>query len=307
MNSEERELLKEKVLKRHELYKINNNRFLRLVKDPIRTLFFYVLAIIARIHPYKVRVKTLWGDKMTYFLPEGQAILYYGFFEANLTIFLLNFLKKGDCFLDVGAHVGYYTVLCSRLVEDSGRVYSFEPTPRTFSSLKINTKESGNVIINNLAVLNEEKEINFIDYGPKFSAFNGFRKRTSDDTKFLRKNAIEIKVKTTVLDDYCKKHNITPTFIKIDAEGAEHLILEGMGYIMKELKPVISIEVAGEDEWKDNCRKSIDILLTNNYIAYECDVNGKLSLHKAKDKYVYDNLIFIHKDNAIGLAELVEK
>ena len=302
MNNEERSKLKSKILKRYELYAIGSSRWQRLLKDPIRTFIFYILAAVARIQPYRIKAKTLWGDNMTYFLPEGQAILYYGFFEANLTIFLINFLKKGDCFVDIGAHVGYYSVLSSDLVEESGSVHSFEPTPRTFNSLKLNTENKKNVKINNFAVLNEEKEISFIDYGPKFSAFNGFKDRTSDDTEFLRNDGVEIKVNTIIIDDYCKKNDIKPTFIKIDAEGAEHLILKGMDYVMNVLQPVISIEVAGGDEWKDNCHDSIDILVANNYIAYECDLDGKLSHHQTKENYLYDNLIFIHKDK-VGAFE----
>lgn len=138
MTKQERKALKLKILKRYELYKLNHSRFKRLLKDPLRMFVFYIFAFFARIMPYKIRAKTLWGDTMTYYLPEGQAILCYGFFEANLTIFLINFLKEGDCFIDVGAHVGYYTVLASKLVGDGGNVHSFEPTPRTFNSLKEN-------------------------------------------------------------------------------------------------------------------------------------------------------------------------
>lgn len=296
MTKQEKETLKLKILKRHELYKLNHSRFKRLLKDPLRTFVFYIFALLARVIPYKIRAKTLWGDIMTYYLPEGQAIFYYGFFEANLTNFLINFLKEGDRFMDVGAHVGYYTVLASRLVGDSGNVHSFEPTPRTFDSLKENAVGKKNVFVNNFAAFNEEKEIVFIDYGPKFSAFNGFKDRTSDDTDFLRNDGKVIKVKTIILDNYCRNKKIVPTFIKIDAEGAESLILDGMKHIMKDLRPIISIEVAGEDEWKDNCRKSIEILTGAGYSIYECTLEGKLQKHIQQEKYLYDNLIFIPKE-----------
>ncbi len=306
MNSVDREKLKAKILKRNELYALNYSRLKRLLKNPARTLLFYIIATIARIKPFRIKAKTLWGDKMTYFLPEGQAILYYGFFEANLTNFLINFLKKGDSFIDIGAHVGYYSVLAANLVEETGAVNCFEPTPRTFDSLKYNVSSKKNVTINNCAVLNEEKEISFIDYGPKFSAFNGFKNRTSDDTKFLRNDGVEIKVKAIVLDDYCRAKNLRPTFIKIDAEGAEHLILLGMNYVMDELKPLISIEVAGEDEWQENCQKSIQILIDHKYIAYQCDLNGMLSKHVLQEKYFLDNLIFIHQDRISECLSLLK-
>lgn len=296
MNNKERGKLKIKILKRHELYVLQYSRLKRLLKDPIRTFFFYIMALIARIKPYKIKAKTLWGDTMTYYLPEGQAILYYGFFEANLTNFFINFLHDGDCFMDVGTHVGYYSVLASRLVGERGTVHGFEPTPRTFASLKKNTKNLKNVFINNYAAFNEEKEIEFIDYGPKNSAFNSFKRRTSEDTKFLRNDDEAIKVKTIILDNYCREKKVNPTFIKIDAEGAENFILEGMKYIMSDLRPLISIEVAGEDEWQENCQKSIKILCANNYSPYECTLDGKLKKHIQQEKYLYDNLVFIPKE-----------
>ncbi len=305
MSPQAREELKKKILKNNELYVLQYSRLKRLLKDPIRTFIFYIMAIIARIHPYKIKAKTLWGDPMTYYLPEGQAIYYYGFFEANLTNFLINFLKEGDCFIDIGAHVGYYSVLTSRLVGESGSVHSFEPTPRTFESLKENTAHAENVSINNRAMLNEEKEIEFIDYGPKNSAFNGFKRRISEEMDFLKKDDNAIKVKAIVFDNYCREKNLKPTFVKIDAEGAESLILEGMKYVMTELRPLISIEVAGDDEWKNNCQKSIEILATNNFVAYECTLAGGLKKHASQEKYHYDNLIFIPKEKEEKMLNLM--
>ena len=49
-----------------------------------------------------------------------------------------NFLQEGGSFFDVGAHVGYYSMLASELVGKSGHIYSFKPTPRTFETLKEN-------------------------------------------------------------------------------------------------------------------------------------------------------------------------
>jgi FkbM family methyltransferase len=304
MNNEKREKLKSKILKKHKLYVLQYSRLRRLLKDPLRTFFFYILAAVARIKPFKVRAKTLWGDTMTYYIPEGQAILYYGFFEANLTNFFINYLQPGDCFLDVGTHVGYYSVLASRLIGENGSVHGFEPTPRTFASLQENTKKLKNIFINNYAVFNEEKGIEFIDYGPKNSAFNGFKRRTSEDTKFLKNNDKVIKVKTIVLDNYCREKKVNPTFIKIDAEGAENFILEGMKYIMSELRPLISIEVAGEDEWQENCQKSINLLQANNYSPYECTLDGKLKKHTPQEKYLYDNLIFIPREKEKQIIKL---
>lgn len=305
MNNQERKNLKNKILKRHKLFELGKSKIARLLKDPFRTFVFYLIAIIARIKPFRVTAKTLWGDKMSYYLPEGQAIFYYGFFEANLSNFFINFIKEGDVFFDVGAHVGFYSALASSLVGSSGEVHSFEPTPRTFESLRRNTCKKNNVKINNFAVYNNSMGISFFDFGPKFSAFNSFKNREDKSIKYITKNKKEIKVKTIVLDEYCLEGNLKPSLIKIDAEGAEYLILDGMSMILKNIRPVITIEVAGEDEWRYNCSKSIEILLSNYYSIFEIDLFGNLKNHKVKDSYLYDNLVFIPTEKLSDFKSLI--
>ncbi len=305
MDTQKREDLKLKIIKRNELYKLQYSRFKRILKDPFRTIPYFVMQTIAYRHPFKVNYTTLWGDKMSFYLPEGNAIYYYGFFEANLTNFLLNFVKEGDVIFDVGAHVGYYSILSSALVGDSGHVHSFEPTPRTFNTLKKNSEIRSNITVNNNAVLDHETEIEFIDYGPKYSAFNSFKKRTSDEMSFLTQPE-KVKAKTVSLDNYCAIKNVWPNFIKIDAEGAEYLILQAMTNLLENKKPIVTIEVAGDDEWKENCSKSINILESYGYLPFEIDLYGNLKPHTQKETYSYDNLLFAHPDNMDRLKLLLK-
>ncbi|OGG85492.1 hypothetical protein A2392_03330 [Candidatus Kaiserbacteria bacterium RIFOXYB1_FULL_46_14] len=303
MNDKERAELKAKIIKRYGLFKLQHSRLKRLLKDPFRTLPAYILQAIAYHHPFKIKKKTLWGVPMTYYLPEGYAIYYYGFFEANLTNFFINFLKKGDVFFDIGAHVGYYTMLARELVGETGSVHSFEPTPRTFSSLLENIKDFKNVTANNAAVFNEETEIEFVDYGPKYSAFNSYKKRNGEDMEFLGEPEVVL-AKTISLDNYCREGSIRPTLVKIDAEGAEYMILQAMTDIIANVRPIITIEVAGDEEWKDNCVKSIKLLQSNGYECFESTLEGQLKTHRPQATYTYENLIFVHKDKLSHIQSL---
>lgn len=305
MKTNIKEYTKKRVLERYELYKLQHSRLQRALKDPFRTIPYYILTTIAYKHPFKVNYRTFWGDKMRFYLPEGNAIYYYGFFEANLTNFFINILDKGDTFFDVGAHVGYYTMLASSLVEESGQVHSFEPTLRTFNTLKENASTKSNITVNNNAVLDHETEIEFVDYGPKYSAFNSFKKRTGEQMAFLSEPE-KLKVKTVSLDKYCYEKNIFPTLIKIDAEGAEHLILKAMTKLLSEKRPLVTIEVAGEEEWKDNCKDSIELLISYGYKAYEITLEGFVQPHTQQDTYLYDNLIFAHPENMIKIKPFIK-
>ena len=105
------------IVKREKLRPLG--RLTRLFLDPIRTLPYYTLATLSHIKPYKISFKTLWRDMMTGYLPESNTFYYYGYCEANLTSFLLRFLKEGTTFIDVGAissaTLRFYRVLSSTL------------------------------------------------------------------------------------------------------------------------------------------------------------------------------------------------
>ncbi len=303
MNNVQSEKLIIKALKSDSLHKIS--RFFRIIKKPEIFLPYTFYWIFAKIFfPIKVNYKTLWGDKMRFYIPEGNEIYSYGFFEVYLFNFFLNFVREGDIIVDIGAHVGIYTKLASRLVLDSGKVYSFEPTTRTFNSLRENTKHEKNIIINNFALLNEEREISFEDYGPAFSVFNTFEKRKSVDYLPEPKT---YKVRAIRLDDYFNKNKIDRCeFIKIDAEGAESLILKGMDYILENIKPVVSIEVGGGEEWEKNNQDSIKYLIDKNYLPYKLDELGYLHKHEIQEIYLYDNIIFIHRDKLDTVRDLIK-
>jgi FkbM family methyltransferase len=64
-------------------------------------------------------------------------------YEPYITNYLLKYLKNGDVFLDIGANVGYYTLLASKLVGKEGKVIAFEPEEENFSSLFYNVAQNG--------------------------------------------------------------------------------------------------------------------------------------------------------------------
>lgn len=297
MDKVQREKIIQKIIKMEKLRHLG--RANRLLRAPVRTFFYYILAALGHIKPYKISFKTLWGTKMTSYLPEGNTFYYYGYCEANLTNFLLRFIKEGDVVLDVGAHVGFYSMLTSSLVETKGRVYSFEPTPWTYKLLKENTEKLSNVTLNNKAVSDKKEIISFKDYGPGYGAYNTAHKEGS----ILKKKAETINIETVVLDEYCKGGNIAPDLIKLDAEGYEYAILQGMVNILEVNRPVVTLEVAGGEEWSGNCKKSIEFLVSKKYKPYEMGLDGFISPHTIKDnyEYEYDNLLFVPEEKNITL------
>lgn len=207
----------------------------------------------------------------------------------------MKYLKPGMTFFDIGAHFGYYTLLASFIVGNEGKVHAFEPTSTTFNILKTNVSNKTNVILNNCAVFSEQKTVLITDYSVRYSAYNSIMDNgiiSQDDILKLRpqKNVIE----AISIDDYVKKNNIKPDFIKIDAEGAEYEILKGMEKTINEFHPIISIEVADMNIKDVTASKDIINFLVNKcYQPYEFK-EGKILPHIVKSEpYKYDNILLL--------------
>src|SRR4051812_21163462 len=73
------------------------------------------------------------GDKINVVVPDNVSTGLYlnGCFEPDDTKGLIECLNEGDTFIDIGAHIGYYSIIASGLVAEKGRVICFEPTPST--------------------------------------------------------------------------------------------------------------------------------------------------------------------------------
>jgi len=273
------------------------NRIKKLLKNPRKILKAKFLEIIANkfCKALKIKGKTFWGEEISLVIPDrvSLSILRYGFFEEGLTKMILKYLKPGMVFIDIGAHIGYYSMLSSFIVGEKGMVYSFEPTPKTYQILKQNIKRK-NIIINNYAVFSKETTIKFNDYGSKYSAFNSFKEARLDKLILKNLTPVNINVKTITLDKYIEIQKIQPDFVKIDVENAELEVLKGAKKTIEKFHPIISIEVG---DFGLNDRHSLEcVSLLNNYgyQAYEYKDN-KIIKHNIKDKYEYDNILFLYQ------------
>jgi FkbM family methyltransferase len=282
------------ILEREQLRPLT--RTARLLQKPLRTLPYYLLAGMSHLKPFAVSFKTLWGTNMTSYLPEGNTFFYYGYCEANLTNFFLRYLREDMIVLDIGAHVGIYTMLASELVGDTGQVHSFEPTPSTFTILAKNTSALGNVTITNAAVSSSKRTLTFSDYGAGYSAYNS---ASSAGGQGIHRQPRVISVASTTIDDYCNSVMIHPSLIKIDAEGFESEVLFGGTKIFDVTtnnRPLVTIEVAGEAEWAKNRHDSFSFLTSHDYVPYTLLPDGTITPHSIQESYRYDNLLFVPRE-----------
>lgn len=274
----------------------------RVLSQPVKMLILKLLRNIAHVlnKNIKVRAELFWNEIMIVIIPETVSLhlFRYGYFEEGLTRMIIELLKPGMIFFDIGAHFGYYTLLSSRIVGAMGQVHSFEPTPSSFEILKLNTECKQNVTLNNIAVLSTSKKLELNDYGLEYCAFNSFwEARFDKNNKGKKIIPKKVKTKAKSIDNYVKEKDIQPKFIKIDAENSEWEILQGANYVLNNIRPIISIEV-GDLDVKNvpTSRDIIQFLLTQGYDIYQYStMDQPLVKHMVKESYNYDNLLFMPK------------
>jgi FkbM family methyltransferase len=88
----------------------------------------------------EVKATTIFGDVLRVDASDivGRYIYHFGIWEPNLTEWLRRTLQRGDVFVDVGANIGYFSILASRLVGPSGSVVAIEPLPEIHRNLQAN-------------------------------------------------------------------------------------------------------------------------------------------------------------------------
>lgn len=149
-------------------------------------------------------------------------------FEAKI---MEKFVKKGMCVLDIGANLGYYSLIFANLVGKNGKVYAFEPEPSNYRLLVKNIKANNykNIISFQKAVSDSSGRIKLY-----ISEEHKGDHRTYDPGD--GRHAINIQAIT--IDNFCG-NKIKPDLVKIDTQGTEFSIIKGMEKTIKRNSEII--------------------------------------------------------------------
>lgn len=214
----------------------------------------------------KTEFAEIQGSKM--FLDPGDSLnlSINGVYGELDTKIVREQIKEGDIVIDVGANIGYYTLIFAQLVGKSGKVFAFEPEPKNFEILK------KNIEINNYDnVIVEQKIVSEKCGKMKLYVSNsdivGHRIQQMGNLE----NFVE--VESVTLDDYMKKLNLDEkvNFIKIDVEGAEPNVLEGSKEILEKnnhLKIFTEFNRAVVKNYGTDPKKMIDLLYEKGFEIY---------------------------------------
>ncbi len=161
------------------------------------------------------------------------------YYEPELA-YLEEVLSPGKVFFDVGANIGIYTLVASRIVGETGRVVAFEPSIQSFPGLQRNVAlNSLTNVIAFRAALSDKRGTARLCHAPD-PVGNSV---CGDPVWGAEAEEITVETLDRMIEQACVQH---VDVIKIDTEGAEELVLRGAKKILAEMRPVVIFEVNPE-------------------------------------------------------------
>jgi FkbM family methyltransferase len=163
----------------------------------------------------------------------GQTIISTKNYEPHVTKAIVKHLKPGDVFLDIGANIGYFTLLAASIVKDAGKVISFEPNPHNLQLIYSDIVENqfDNITIYPFAASNSRQILSLTTGGSNGVVF---------EASLLQAENCYL-VPSMVVDELLQ-HEKQINVIKMDIEGHEPSAISGMDLLIKKHKPIIFTE-----------------------------------------------------------------
>lgn len=159
-----------------------------------------------------------------------------GTYEPEKQTVFQSLVTEGNVVFDIGAHVGFYTLLASALVGPTGKVFAFEPLPRNIIYIKkhLYLNKVTNAAVVEIAVSDKD-------------GTSSFRERADSSMGHFSEDG-ELQVKTVRLDKLIETEKMpVPDYIKIDVEGAEIKVLAGAKNTLKKFSPTLFLATHGSD------------------------------------------------------------
>jgi FkbM family methyltransferase len=160
--------------------------------------------------------------------------------EPRVQQALAEHLHPGMTFYDLGANIGFFSLMAARLVGPEGHVFAFEPDPSIFLRLRQNLAKNDFrlAVVEEKAVWCESASVPFACADVTQSADRGLGYVSTDPVE----SSNVIHVQSVSLDDYCISHP-APDFIKCDVEGAEYEVFQGAARTLRQWHPTIVCEM----------------------------------------------------------------
>ncbi len=199
---------------------------------------------------------TVGGDRG--FDEESVSLLFGAGYEPQMTKLFKSVVKPSMNVVDIGAHIGYYTVLASKL--NSGKVWAFEPDPNNYDELVRNIKFNGcgNVTAVSKAVGSRTESAELFLYG----RFSGERSLVDIGHQLHKTVGVDV----VSLDEFLGKGKID--VVKIDVDGGEVGVLTGMKHLLErnpQVKIFTEVWKRGLEDAGYSCIEYWDLLIQHGF------------------------------------------
>lgn len=246
----------------------------------------YLTAILYRKLLYPLQKKatdthriTFFGKNITIPLPVSTDIYLAGAkthdSEIRLARFLIKELRPGQKYIDIGAHIGFFSMLAAELAGVEGKIISVEPSTGTYKYLQINTKSYPNVTAIQALVSQQSGSTSFFEFDTLYSEYNTIHPEQYKQDAWYAANApLKTERESFTLRDLCNHYNLQPDIIKIDVEGAEYQVVSTLKDTS--LCPVIIMEYILLDEKDMTHDLALNHLLKIGYELKRISTDGHL-------------------------------
>lgn len=246
---------KNKFLKKLRIF-VSRNKFVRTILYPIRIIRLFFLRIPQK---WQMNILTNLSDLLVedtlvrvdefggVFSISGRSSLFQRLiisksYEPELVKIVKLLIDQQKDVIDVGANIGFYTVMFNNLIDDNRKVLAIEPTSKALQRLRKNlllNQADKKVIIfeGGVSDIQGFLEIKTILGKEEYSTLGAMTHPSTSEQKIV----IE-QVQVSTLDILVDKYSLTPGFIKIDVEGVEPLVIRGMQNLLQKYKPIVILE-----------------------------------------------------------------
>jgi FkbM family methyltransferase len=253
-----------------------------------------------------VMANTFWNELIQISLPSSSDIFITGCKTHDSEVRLCKYLianSKGKNFLDIGAHIGFFSLLVNFINEGKNKIIAIEPSINTLSILQQNTRLHNNITMANCAIGNANKEIVFYEFPEKYAENNTANVNQFSSQQWFAKNKpTENKVKMITGDDFVLQQTFIPEIIKIDVEGSENIVIEGFKKTLSMYAPIVIMEFFNENKNNASHGMAEQQLFALGYQNFMIDNNGVLIKINENTNHYFtnnnidsDNIVYIKK------------
>lgn len=192
---------------------------------------------------------------------------FKGEVEPEVQAVLSKYLQPGMTMFDIGANIGFFSLLSARLLGNAGRVTAFEADPEIAERLRENVarNQGAPIAVEGKAVWSSSNPVFFARADAEVSPDRGLGHVIDNDADKSAPGTI--RVEAVSVDEYVSKSG-APDFIKCDVEGAEVEVFRGAEKLLNKKPPLILCEMHGVDN-----RRTLSKVFAD--LGYRCEPCGK--------------------------------